>query len=105
MYADADKSRTNYFTKKWTFIQVFLAVGFVVRLHLNWFLFPIQSEPSCVPAHTWRGVALWLTQLTLSRENPGSNPFEAWAISFTSRCPSSFMNEYLASDSGGYVNE
>ena len=33
--------------------------------------------------------------------------FEAWATSFTPRCLSSLscINEYLATDSDGYVNE
>ena len=45
------------------------------------------------------------------RGSPNSNPlwyrFEVWAFSFSPQCPSSLscINEYLAIDSGGNVNE
>ena len=55
-------------------------------------------------------MAEWLECQALNRENPGSNHychFEALAISFNPHCHSSLshINEYLATDRGGHVNE
>ena len=54
----------------------------------------------------WGMVAQWLEHGTLSRENPGSNPLATVSKVGQFRCLSSFscINEYLAIDSGGYVN-
>ena len=55
-------------------------------------------------------VTLWLKHRTLYRENPGSNPFaavsEIWQFrSLHFVTVQTAVNDYLATESGGYVNE
>ena len=77
-----------------------------------WCIGPVHSRTGCSgPVIMWSAVAQLVECRTRNRESPGSNPrcyrFEVWAFSFTSRRLSrlSCINEYLAIDSGGYVNE
>ena len=49
-------------------------------------------------------MALWLEHRTLTRENPASNPL-AVVSKFGQFCSPHVASEYLAIDSGGYVND
>ena len=61
-------------------------------------------------SYMWGAVAQRLERWTINRENPGFESsyshFKALAILFIPHCHSSLscINEYLATDRGGYLN-